>query len=204
MRAGRRVECEAQQHDTPHRTDRNMARMSNQDKAIAYAAERGITITTDHNDRGAIIRINLDGPYMKLRGYSCTATLGYSGNTVPQLWATIIRELETIPTEDTCHTCGTIVPTSYINRDGCDYCQCPTCVRCQLPEPRCECPDQDQDQDQDRDQDRDQDQDQDQDTDQDQDLWVCECCAFWLNGDRTSCRDYFNHTHRTAILRSTN
>ena len=24
---------------------------------------------------------------------------------------------------------------------------------------------------------------------------VCECCALWLSGDRTSCRDYFNHTH---------
>ena len=63
-------------------------------------------------------------------------------------------------------------------------------------------------------------QDQDQDTDQDQDVlvltnhqdhyqnhsneaevWVCECCALVIslpraiNGDRTSCRDYFNHTH---------
>ena len=127
-----------------------MARISNKDKAIAYAAERGITITTDCNDRGAIIRVSLDGPYMALRGYSCTATLGYSGNTVPQLWATIIRELETIPTEDTCHTCGTIVPTSYINHDGCDYCQCPICERCEQPEPRCECPDDDTDQDKDK------------------------------------------------------
>ena len=24
---------------------------------------------------------------------------------------------------------------------------------------------------------------------------VCECCALWLNGDHSSCRDYFNHTH---------
>ena len=106
---------------------------SNETKARELAAQRGITITTDRNDRGAIIRINLDGPYMALRGYSCTITLGYSCNTVPQLWASIIRELETIPSEDTCHTCGTIVPTSYINRDGCDYCQCPICVRRELP-----------------------------------------------------------------------
>ena len=115
-------------------------RKSNETKARELATQRGITITTDHNDRGAIISISLNGPYMALRGYSCTATLGYSGNTVPQLWATIVRELETIPTEDACHTCGTIVPTSYINHDGCDYCQCPICVRCELPEPRCECP----------------------------------------------------------------
>ena len=96
-------------------------RKSNETKANELAAQRGITITTDHNDHGGIISINLDGPYMALRGYSCTATLVYSGHTVPQLWATIVRELETIPTEDTCHTCGTIVPTSYINQDGCDY-----------------------------------------------------------------------------------
>ena len=114
-------------------------RKSNEVKARELAAQRRITITTDCNDLGTIIRVSLDGPYMALRGYSCSATLGYSGNTVPQLWASIVRELETIPTEDTCHTCGTIVPTSYINRDGCDYCQCPICVRCELPEPRCEC-----------------------------------------------------------------
>ena len=115
-------------------------RKSNETKARELAAQRGITITTNRNDRGGIISISLNGPYMALRGYSCTATLGYSGNTVPQLWATIIFELKTVPTEDTCHTCGTIVPTSYINRDGCDYCQCPICVRCEQPEPRCECP----------------------------------------------------------------
>ena len=38
-------------------------RKSNEFKARELAAQRGITITTDHNDRGAIIRINLDGPY---------------------------------------------------------------------------------------------------------------------------------------------
>ena len=26
-------------------------------------------------------------------------------------------------------------------------------------------------------------------------VWVCECCALWLNGDHSSCRDYYNHTH---------
>ena len=98
-------------------------RKSSETKAYELAAQRGITITTENNDRGGIIRINLDGPYMTLRGYAAAATLGYSGKTVPQLWATIVRELETIPSEDTCHTCGTVVPTSYINRDGCDYCQ---------------------------------------------------------------------------------
>ena len=148
-------------------------RKSNEVKANELAAQRGITITTDHNDRGGIIRISLDGPYMKLRGYSCTATLGYSGNTVPQLWASIVRELETIPTDDTCHTCGTIVPTPYINHDGCDYCQCPTCERCELPEPHCDCP---------------------QDSNE-AEVWICECCALWLNGDHSSCRDYYNHTH---------
>ena len=154
-------------------------RKSNEVKANELAAQRGITITTDHNDRGGIIRISLDGPYMKLRGYSCTATLGYSGNTVPQLWATIVRELETIPTEDTCHTCGTIVPTTYINHDGCDYCQCPTCERCQLPEPRCECPDEDET--------------------SELDVWVCECCALMVNNsDESSCRDFHGHTHPTC------
>ena len=98
-----------------------MARMSNLDKAIAYAAERGITITTDHNDRGGIIRISLS----------------HSGNTVPQLWATIIRELETIPTEDTCHTYTerpilpplTGTPLAFSDK-------CPACGDVQRP---CEC-----------------------------------------------------------------
>ena len=154
-------------------------RKSNETKARELATQRGITITTDRNDRGAIISISLDGPYMALRGYSCTATLGYSGNTVPQLWASIVRELETIPTEDTCHTCGTIVPTSYINHDGCDYCQCPICVRCEQPEPRCECPD---------------------DVIADVcHVWVCECCALMVNnGDESSCRDFHGHTHATC------
>lgn len=75
-------------------------RKSNETKARELATQRGITITTDHNDLGAVISINLNGPYMALRGYSCTATLGHSGNTAPQLWATIVRELETIPTEN--------------------------------------------------------------------------------------------------------
>ena len=27
-------------------------------------------------------------------------------------------------------------------------------------------------------------------------VWVCECCALWVeNGDDSSCRDYHNHTH---------
>ena len=27
-------------------------------------------------------------------------------------------------------------------------------------------------------------------------VWVCECCALWIeNGDDSSCRDYYNHTH---------
>ena len=152
-------------------------RKSNEVKANELAAQRGITITTDHNDRGGIIRISLDGPYMKLRGYSCTATLGYSGNTVPQLWASIVRELETIPTDDTCHTCGTIVPTPYINHDGCDYCQCPTCERCEQPEPHCDCP---------------------QDSNE-VNVWLCECCTLMVNnGDESGCRDFHGHTHPTC------
>ena len=27
-------------------------------------------------------------------------------------------------------------------------------------------------------------------------VWVCECCALWIeNGDDSSCRDYYSHTH---------
>ena len=45
-------------------------------------------------------------------------------------------------------------------------------------------------------QDQDQDQDQDhQDRSDEVEVWVCECCALWLIGDHSSCRDYFNHTH---------
>ena len=55
MSAGKRVMCEAQ-HDTPHRKNGNMARTSNKDKAIAYAAERGIILTVEDRD-------NFDGDY---------------------------------------------------------------------------------------------------------------------------------------------
>ena len=59
-------------NNTTHHTDNTpegKMRKSNETKANELAARRGITITTDHNDRGGIIHISLDGPYMKLRGY---------------------------------------------------------------------------------------------------------------------------------------
>ena len=31
------------------------------------------------------------------------------------------------------------------------------------------------------------------------DVWVCECCALMVNnGDDSSCRDYYGHTHPTC------
>ena len=31
------------------------------------------------------------------------------------------------------------------------------------------------------------------------DVWVCECCAMMVaNGDESSCRDYYGHTHPTC------
>ena len=69
----------------------------------------------------------------------------------------------------------------------------------------CSCRDSGQDQ-EDQDQ-EDQDQDQDdtltmtnhqdhyQNHSNEAEVWVCECCALWLNGDHSSCRDYYNHTH---------
>ena len=182
-----------------------MARISNKEQAIAYAAEHGIILTVED-------RVNFDGDYA-VEVWSLDSRLSEPnsychtyfarGNTEARAWADALAYMQDLaecpadcscrdqdqeqdqdqdqdhplPADDTCHTCGTIVPTSYINRDGCDYCQCPICERCELPEPRCECPGEDGA----------------------SDVWVCECCALMVrNGDESGCRDYYGHTHPTC------
>ena len=95
MSAGRRVMCEAQ-HDTPHRTDRNMARISNKDKAIAYAAEHGIILAVEDRDV-------FDGDYVvevwSLHSHlsepnSYCHTYFARGNTEARAWADALTYME--------------------------------------------------------------------------------------------------------------
>ena len=136
-----------------------MARTSNKDKAIAYAAERGIILTVEDRD-------NFDGDYavevwshdshLSEQNSYCH-TYFARGNTEPRAWADALAYMEQLT-------------------------DCPADCSCRYL-------------DQEQDQEQDQDQDQDQDLSNEAEVWVCECCALWLNGDHSSCRDYFNHTH---------
>ena len=117
-----------------------MARTSNKDKALAYAAEHGITLTAEDRD-------NFDGDYAvevwSLNSHlsepnSYCHTYFAHGTTEPRAWADALAYMERVT-------------------------ECPADCSCRDSN---ECV-----------------------------VWVCECCAFWLNGDHSSCRDYFNHTH---------
>ena len=161
-----------------------MARTSNKDKAIAYAAEHGIILTVEDRD-------NFDGDYAvevwSLHSHlsepnSYCHTYFARGNTEPRAWADALAYMERL-TE-----CADDCPCRDNGQDQDDT---------------------DRDQDQDTDQDRDQDQDdtltltnhQDhyQNHSNEAEVWLCECCALMVNnGDDSSCRDFHGHTHPTC------
>ena len=78
-------------NDTPHRKNGNMARMSNKDKALAYAASKGIILTMEDADAGdelgagAIEVWSLDA-HLSESGSDCH-TYFARGNTEPRAWA---------------------------------------------------------------------------------------------------------------------
>ena len=176
MRAGRRVMCEAQQHDTPER-NRNMARISNKDKALAYAAEHGIILTVE-DDMSVFDIYTVEvwslRAHLSETGSDCH-TYFARGNTEARAWADALAYMQRL-TE--CHA-------------DCS----------------CRDRDQDQDQDRDTDQDQDQDdtltmanhQDHYQNHSNEAEVWVCGCCARMVNtGDESGCRDFHGHTHPTC------
>ena len=175
-----------------------MARISNKDKALAYASDKGIILTMEDADAGdelgagAIEVWSLDAHLSEPNSYCHTYFA--RGNTEPRAWADALAYMEGLtdcPADCSCRDNG---------QDNTE-----------------DTPDQgtpDQDQDQDRDQDQDQDHDQDntltlnnhqdhyQNHSNEAEVWVCECCALWLNGEH-SC-DYYNQTHPNcdpAIIR---
>ena len=170
-----------------------MARFSNKGKAIAYAAEHGIILTVEARD-------NFDGDYtVEVWSHdshlsepnSYCHTYFARGNTEPRAWADALAYMQRLT-------------------------ECPA---------DCSCRDHtDQDQDQDQDQNRDQDpktrrpsramsaldtlrttlnagptippRPRRHDQHNGVNVWVCDCCALLVeNGDDSSCRDYYNHTH---------
>ena len=154
-----------------------MARTSNKDKAIAYAAEHGIILTVEDRD-------NFDGDYAvevwSLESHlsepnSYCHTYFARGNTEARAWADALAYMEQLT-------------------ECADDCPCRDSG-------------QDQDRDTDQDQDQDQDdtltlnnhQDHYQNHSNEAEVWVCGCCALMVNtGDESGCRDFHGHTHPTC------
>ena len=148
-----------------------MARTSNKNKAIAYAADKGIILTMEDADAGdelgagAIEVWSLDAHLSEQNSYCHTYFA--RGNTEPRAWADALAYMQGLT-------------------------ECPA---------DCSCRDQDQDQDQDQDNTLTLSNHQDyyQNHSNEAEVWVCGCCARMVNtGDESGCRDFHGHTHPTC------
>ena len=154
-----------------------MARISNKDKALAYAAEHGIILTVeddmsvfDPDSNTYTVEVWSLRAHLSETGSDCHTYFAH-GTTEPRAWADALAYME------------------------------------RLTECSDDCPCRDSDQDTDQDQDQDQDdtltmanhQDHYQNRSNKANVWVCECCTLMVNnGDESSCRDFHGHTHPTC------
>ena len=153
-----------------------MARASNKTKALAYAAEHGITLTAEDRD-------NFDGDYAvevwSLNSHlsepnSYCHTYFARGNTEARAWADALAymlRLTECPADCSCRDQGRAValaggvPGASGDQDDDTW----WLVR------------------------------SDRNHSNEAEVWVCECCALLItNGDDSGCRDFHNHTHPTC------
>ena len=154
-----------------------MARISNKDKALAYATDKGIILTVeddmsvfDPDSNTYTVEVWSLRAHLSETGSDCHTYFAH-GTTEPRAWADALAYME------------------------------------RLTECSDDCPCRDSDQDTDQDQDQDQDdtltmanhQDHYQNRSNEVNVWLCECCTLMVNnGDESSCRDFHGHTHPTC------
>ena len=85
-----------------------MARISNKDKALAYAANKGIILTTEDADAGGAIEVWSLDTHLSEPGSDCH-TYFACGNTEPRAWADALAYMERLtecPADCSCRDHG--------------------------------------------------------------------------------------------------
>ncbi len=150
-----------------------MARISNKDKALAYAADKGIILTVEDRDIDGCDSVEVWSLHAHLSetGSDCHTYFAH-GNTEPRAWADALAYMERLT-------------------ECADDCTCRDSGQDDT--------DQDQDQDQDDTLTMTNHQDHYQNHSNETEVWVCECCALMVNNSyESSCRDFHGHTHPTC------